>query len=617
MALIGTLRNKMGKIVVGAIMVTMLSFILTDLIGNSTLLGGTAENPDIAEMAGETITNTNFQAKVDQLSYTFALNTGRNPSQLEVDQIRDQAWNALILESAYKNQFDELGIVVTNTELVDMVQGNNITPEIQQFFRDPETGAFSRENVTTFLASVSQAPVQQQEAWRAFEASLVPSRLVNKYQNLFSKTNYVTKYEAAEEFNNQNGSASIEYVFVPYLTVSDSLVTVTDSELEDYIDNNREEYDREESRSMEYVLFSIQPSAQDSAYTREEVAEIKIELAESTNDSVYAIVNSDDQFPFLTYQLDNLPRQLKDGDNPREIGYVSEPEIVNGNYEFYKLSRADVITRDSTLYRVAKIKKEIIITDETINEIYREADLFAASSGNTEEFRRNAEEQGYEVLKASNIDRNADRVGTIVEGRGLVLWLYNEAENGAVSDVRDISSQDVYVVASMTDIQEKGVANLETVRNQVTTLVRNEKKGDLLVDQLNNISSNDLSEIAAGYGEEAKTGTTDLQLFSNNVTSIGYAPEAIGLATALNEEENTRAFKVRDGVIMIKLLTKDMPELQDDYSAIKPQVAQRRLGFTTVVADFPYTYFRVFISRNIDNAIKEFASIEDMRYKFF
>ena len=133
MALIGTLRNKMGKIVVGAIMVTMVAFIGTDLIGNSTLLGG-GQDQDIAEIAGATITNTRFQNKVDELSYNFALNAGRNPLQQELDQIRNQAWNALILDEAYQSQFDELGLVVTNDELVDMVQGANISPQIKQFF---------------------------------------------------------------------------------------------------------------------------------------------------------------------------------------------------------------------------------------------------------------------------------------------------------------------------------------------------------------------------------------------------------------------------------------------------------------------------------------------------
>ncbi len=614
MALIGTLRNKMGKIVVGAIMVTMLSFIMTDLIGNSTLLGG-GQTPDIAEMAGENITNEKFQAKVDLLSYNFGLNTGRNPAQQELDGIRDQAWNALILESAYQNQFDELGLDITALELVDMVQGNNISPEIQQFFRDPQTGAFSKDNVTNFLAQMSQAEPQQQAAWLSFEASLEPSRLVGKYQNLLVKTNYVTKYEAKEEYQGQNANATLEYVYVPYLTVSDSSVVVSDGELQTYLSEHEGEYDREESRSMEYIVFDMSPSAEDSAIVAQEVADLKDGLINSTNDSSYVVVNSDDQFSFLTYQIDNLPSQLKAGNNAVDVGFVSEPQIVNGNYEFYKLSRADVITRDSVLYRVAKIRKDFFISDETINAIYREADLFAASAGNTEEFRRNAEDQGYRILKANNVSQNAQRVGVINEGRGLALWLYNEAQMGAVSDVREIEDQ--YIVATMTGKQESGLANLESVRNQLTVAVRNEKKGDLLIEQLNNIGSNDLSEIATEYGEDAKTGTADIQLSSNNITSVGYAPEAIGLAFALNEEENTRAFKVRDGVLMVKLVTKDVPEDLEDYSPYSQQLAQRRVGFTSVIADFPYTYFRVYVSRNIDNAIKEFAEIEDMRYKFF
>ena len=615
MALIGILRNKMGKIVVGVIMVTMLSFILTDLIGNSTLLGGSSQNPDIAEMAGENITNEKFQAKVDLLSYNFGLQTGRNPAQEELKQIRNQAWNALILESAYQNQFDELGLDITEIELIDMVQGNNIGPEIQQFFRDPQTGEFARENVVNFLASISQAEPQQQAAWISFENSLEPSRLVSKYQNLLSKTNYITRYEAEEEYINQNSNATLEYVYVPYLSVSDSLVTVTDTELKKYISDNSEEYEREESRSIEYIIFEMKPSPEDSAIVRQEVVDIKDGLINATNDSSFVVVNSDDPYSFLTYEIDNLPSQLKDGDKSLEAGYVSEPEIVNGNFEFYKLSRIDEISRDSVLYRVAKVRKDFFISDETVNLIYREADLFAASSGNSEEFRANAETNGYRILKADGISRNEERVGVINEGRGIVIWLYNDAEVGTVSDVREINDQ--YIVATMTNKQSKGLANLESVRNQVTVKVRNMKKGDLLVEQLNNINSNELSEVASTYGDEAKTGTTDVQLFSNNISTVGYAPEAIGLAFALNEEENTRAFAIRDGVVMLKLITKDVPLDLEDYTAYGQQVAQRRLGFTNVIADFPYTYFRVLVSRNIDDAIKEFAEIEDMRYKFF
>lgn len=610
MALIGTLRNKMGKIVVGAIMVTMVAFIGTDLIGNSTLLGS-GDNPDIGEIAGQGISNAQFQNKVDELSYNFAINTGRNPLQQETDQIRNQAWNGLILQYAYEQQFEELGIVVTNAELVDMVQGSNISPQIQQFFADPQTGIFQKENVTAFLGSLQQAPPQQRNSWIAFEQSLVPSRKLEKYANLFTKTNYVTKYEAKDEYVSQNASASVDYMYVPFLSISDSSITVTDSELQAYLDSHESEFQRDETRNMEYVVFNIVPSNIDSAVVADEVVEFKQSLAQASNDSSFVSINSDDPYPFITYYEDNLPASLQG----QEVGFVSEPEIVNGSYEFYKLSRKDEITSDSVLYRVAKMKKEFFVSDETINEVYRQADLFAASAGNLEEFRRLAEEQGLNVRQANRIGKNAQRVGSMVEARSLVLWLYNDASTGAVSEVKEIGDQ--YVVAAMTAEQEEGVANLDEVRNQVERKVRNEKKAETIISTLGGLDASDVESLAIAYGDGGKTGSADFQMFSNSITGVGYAPEAIGLAFALEEEEMTNAFGLQDGVIVVKLLSKDIPADIDDYSSYALQVSRQRLGQNAMVADFPLSYFRLFVPRKIDQAIKEFAEIEDMRYKFF
>lgn len=610
MALIGTLRNKMGKIVVGAIMLTMVAFIGTDLIGNSTLLGG-GQELNIAEIAGESISNTQFQNKVDELSYNFAINAGRNPLQQETEQIRNEAWNALILEYAYQKQYEELGLVVTNEELIDIVQGANISPQIQQFFADPQTGQFSKENVTNFLASLQTAPPQQRNSWIAFEQSLVPNRLVEKYNNLFTKTNYVTKYEAKDEYESQNANASIEYLYIPFLSVSDSTVSATDAELKAYLKANASEFKRENTRSLEFVTFDIKPSSADSAVLKSEVDELKQQLAAATNDSSFVNINSDDAYSFITYYSENLADSLKD----KEVGYVTTPTIVNGSYEFYKISRKDAITSDSVLYRVAKMKKEFFVSDETINETYRQADLFAASVGNLEEFRKLAEEEGLTVRPAARVTRNAQRVGSLVDARGLVLWLYNEAEEGAVSEVKEVG--DRYVVAAMTSEQEEGTANLDEVRNQVERKVKNEKKAEQIMAKLDGLDASDVESLAIAYGSEARTGSADFQLFSNSITGVGYAPEAIGISFALDAEEMTKSFVIQDGVIVVKLTAKDFPADIEDYSAFALQVSSQRLGPNAMVADFPLSYFRIFVSRKIDDAVKEFAEIEDMRYKFF
>jgi len=611
MALIGTLRNKMGKIVVGAIMLTMIAFIGTDLIGNSTLLGG-GQNREIAEIAGEAISNTRFQGKVGELSVKFAVNSGRNPTQQEIDQIRTQAWNALIFEEAYQSQFDKLGIEVTSNELVDMVQGSNISPQIIQFFSD-STGQFNKSSVTNFLAALRQAQPQQRNSWISFEQSLTPNRLVEKYNNLLTKTNYVTKYEAREEYIGQNANASVEYAFVPFLSTPDSSVSVSDNELEDYINENASEYQRSETRSMEYVVFDIHPSSADSANVREEVAALREGLISASNDSSFVSINSDDLYSFLTYTEEAIPDSLKG----KEAGYVSTPVISNGVYEFYKLSGREEPAPDSILYKVARIRKDIslYVSDETINEKYREAAFFAASCGNLEEFRKLAGEEGLRIQKENRIDRNTRKVGTLIEARNLVLWLYNESKEGTVSDVKEIG--DKYIVAAMTSEQEEGIANLEDVRNQVEQEVRNEKKAAGIIEKFSLLEASSTAEMADAYGDGAKSGTADFQMSSNNITGVGYAPGAIGLTFTLDEEEMTRAFAVQDGVLVVKLLAKDIPDDIEEYTLYSLQVSGRRSGSSTLIADFPLSYFRLFISRDIDNAIKDFAEIQDMRYKFF
>jgi len=612
MALIGTLRNKMGKIVVGAIMVTMVAFIGTDLIGNSTFLGGGADQ-EIGEIAGTTISNTQFQSKVDELSVNFAMNAGRNPLQSEIDQIRDQAWNALIIDQAYQNQFEELGLSVTNDELVDMVQGNNISPQIMQFFGNPQTGEFDKANVTNFLSSLQQATPQQQNSWISFEQSLIPSRLLEKYNNLLSKTNYVTKHEAKSEHINQSSNASIEYVFVPFSSISDSTVSVSDGELESYIEENATEFQRDETRNLEYVTFPLEASSMDTAVVVEEIAELRSEIATASNDSSFVGINSDDPYSFISYNDDNLPASLRD----QEAGHITEATIENGAYQFYKLSRVDQVKPDSAVYRVARISKEIsqYISDETINEAYRSADLFAASVSNIEEFRSQAKEQGLAISNGNKIGKNTQRVGRLAEARSLALWLYNEGEVGTVSEVKEIDNQ--YVVAVATGQQEEGLANLDDVRNQVERKVKNTKKAQVIIEKFNALEGEDLESLGEAYGAEYRNGNADIQLFSNSISGVGYAPEAIGLAYAIDEEEMTKAFEIQDGVILIKLNGKEFPEELDNYGTYSIQVSSQRLGPNAMVADFPLSYFRIFVSRKVDEAVKEFADIEDMRYKFF
>ena len=149
MSIIGTLRNKMGKFLVFVIGFSIASFVLGDILGpNSTLFGG--NDTTVGTIKGEDIDFTSFQSLYEEFSYNFSLNSGTSPSPNDVQLLREQVWEKFIQDIAFQNEYDKLGITVTSSELVEMVQGNNIHPVVRQAFTSPETGVFESEQVVFF-----------------------------------------------------------------------------------------------------------------------------------------------------------------------------------------------------------------------------------------------------------------------------------------------------------------------------------------------------------------------------------------------------------------------------------------------------------------------------------
>ncbi|HEY0109221.1 MAG TPA: SurA N-terminal domain-containing protein, partial [Fibrella sp.] len=250
MSLINKIRERSG-LAVGVIAVSLILFIVgSDLLGgNSTLFGN--NNQEIGTIDGRTIDNQDFQAKVEQVRAQYEQQTGRAPGEQEMAQIREQAWNQLIFETAYQKEFDNLGLTVSPEELVDMVQGSNISPEVRQAFTNPSTGVFDKNQVIQYLKGLRNVPPAQQAQWASFEQQISTNRLREKFDNLMRMSNFVTTAEAQKEYQAQNTKADVKFLFVPYYSVNDTTVKVTDSELSDYLSKHKDEYPGADTRSIQ------------------------------------------------------------------------------------------------------------------------------------------------------------------------------------------------------------------------------------------------------------------------------------------------------------------------------------------------------------------------------
>jgi len=702
MALINTLREKGSKFIIGFIAIAIGSFVLTDLLsGQNSILAG--NDREIGEIAGESISYDQFQEKVDILVNNYAANFGRNPGAAELTSLRNQAWLLLVAEKSFEKEYAELDITVSPEELVDMVQGKNISPDIQRIFIDQATGKFSKDQLLQTLNQLSASP-QGRAQWRQFEESLIPARKRIKLDNLLDKSTFVTDAEAEREYKDQNTVAEIEYLHVPFYAINDSSVSVTDADLTAYIKNHEEEYKVDWSRSIEYISIPIIASSEDSLEYRDELRKIKEEFETVSDDSLYAASNSDGGEFFETYSINTLPLLIASNLNIIKKGTVIGPYIDGGNYVLYKLSDiyedtvgvakarhilikwdddsdaakakarkeanavlaevrggadfAEVAKEKSkdggsainggdlgwfstgqmvsnfndavfnstktgivprliesqfgfhiiditelpsyTKYKVATVGIEITPSDKTRDEAFRKADYFAGTSSNYNDFKTNAEKEGYQVLEASNIEPNDENITRIGKARQIVAWLFRDAEEGKVSPVNELDNQ--YVIAVMTGEQEEGLSDIEMVRVEVTAKVKNEKKAAMIGEKLKDLSGS-LEEMATSYGADANVYTTsDLKISANTIANAGKAPEAIGVAFSLEEGAVSKPITTENGVVIIKLENITPAADIADYSLHASNLLRNRESRSS--------YY-------LGQLVEDEAQVKDLRYKFY
>ena len=358
MAFIGTLRNRLTKFVVGFVFIAMAAFIVgSDLFtsGPNSLFGG--QDNVVGEIGGHEVSIDEFNASVSEIETSYLLNMNRRPTEAEMPTIRNQAWDLLIARYAVQPEYEKVGITVTDEELLDIIQGKNIDEGLKSSFRD-SLGRFDRTQLNNFLLQMKSLPIGHQNRiqWDMYQRNLAPARERLKYEATLLKTNYVTKAEAEREYHNQTDVAEVKYLYVPFFAVSDSGVAVTDADLRNYYERNKERYKGEQTRSMSYVTFPVVASALDSAAIKKGLDDLVEGFKTTENDSLFALNNSASENAFTTYNVSTLP------DNVSNQLEILTPGAVVGPYfeaGFYKLIKMVRISSDANYFARAS---NILIT---------------------------------------------------------------------------------------------------------------------------------------------------------------------------------------------------------------------------------------------------------------
>jgi peptidyl-prolyl cis-trans isomerase D len=276
MSVIQKIRDKYARWAVIAIAVSLLGFILMDAFAGRTGLFSSKQSTTIGKVNGKTIDVKDFTSKV-QAEELAESRQGYEMNDQRRQQLIEGMWDQEVNNVVLTEQYEKLGLTVGEKEMRDILYGSNPPDFIKQAFTDPKTGNFdgvrAQQEVNRILKSGSQD--QKDQLNQTFEY-IRTQRLMSKYMTLMANTIYFPKWFLEKKNVDNSLMAKASYVSVPYATIPDSTVKVTDSEIEEYIKQHKNDFEqKEETRSISYVSFSAAPSSADTAAARSQVESLK------------------------------------------------------------------------------------------------------------------------------------------------------------------------------------------------------------------------------------------------------------------------------------------------------------------------------------------------------
>ncbi|MDG1269450.1 MAG: peptidylprolyl isomerase, partial [Ulvibacter sp.] len=339
MAILNSIRKR-GVFLIIIIALALFSFILADVIRN----GGFSSEKSLTTVAtinGETLTRDIFMKQVELTQR----NLGENGTTA---QAMNMVWDRELRNVLQQQQYDALGLTAQKEQLEESLRmGLASNPT----FQDTD-GVFSALKVQEYIANVKATNPTAYQQWLDYENNLKSGALQTTYYNMIKAGMRSTLSEGEQEYRYQNDKINMQYVYVPYTSIPDTDVSVTDSEIEAYIRNNAADYEQTPQVDVQFVSFSEAPSDADIADAETTITSL-LKDREVYNSNINAtetlkgLENTQDYQNFINDNSD-VPfqdRYFFKSDIPEAIAEDLFATPLNGIYGPYKLGNNNNISK--------------------------------------------------------------------------------------------------------------------------------------------------------------------------------------------------------------------------------------------------------------------------------
>ena len=573
-----------------------LLFDTSGLIGRApvtnTSVVASVEGRDISYLAYEQAAQNAVQQQERRL--------GRNLSLDEVEQVRNQTFESMVLEILVQQEYDRRGIRVSEAEIQQAAQ-NSPPPELMQSPDLQTDGRFDIEKYRRFLrspAARTQGLLLQLEGY--YRDAIPRAKLMDQ---LVSDV-YISDARLWQSYKDGNDTAQVSYVRLDPETVPDSAVSVSDAELRAYYDTNKELFDRPGRAVVTLLTIPRTVTAADSAAVRARVLALRDEIVRGAKfedvakrESVDSVSAADggslgkggkgrfvEPFEKAAYAL--------------KVGEISQPVATPFGYHLIRVDerKGDTLALRHILLRIQQSDSSALRTDRRADSLAR----IAAEQTTPEKFDSAAKILGLTKEKLTAIE-GQPLTGTEGIVAGVSAWAFGGAVRGETSSLFD--TDNAYYLARLDSVTRGGVAPFQEMKDQIHVELLRRKKVEALRTRAQSIAQQAAKTSLEGAAQSAGLTVEKSEPFTRAgfAGSLGRLNAAIGAAFSLPIGVVSQPVATDEAVFVIRV-DRRVEASKAEFEKVK---AERRQQAIAALRDQRVRAFY--------DALRKSADVEDNR----
>ena len=296
-------------VIIGA----LLAFILGDFLTSGRSFTGPGDT--VAKANGTKVDYRAFQQRASELSDQMKNDPRYAQQQIDQSMLDAQVINELLLEKLLDQEYDELGIKVTDSQIsrlfFDPAYASSTFQMLMSQFGQQGAQALYQTGIvdTRAYADAMKSPAKYKltaedgkmltGVWNKMEGDADKQLRQQAYVSLLSGLFTANKVDAKALYDDRNTTSTFAYVRKDFTTIPDKDIKITDEDYQKVYDEHKGAYKiDEETRVVKYVVVNIEPSAADYEAGAAEAAGLRTDLL--ANEGISAALKNHKGFKSTT-----------------------------------------------------------------------------------------------------------------------------------------------------------------------------------------------------------------------------------------------------------------------------------------------------------------------------